>query len=222
MKYLPAAFALLATLGTALTLQAETYLRPGLAHFSFTNSHYEDETGGSLAVGTTLGTGGNHQLEFEADLVAWKAEWLPIADSAGGPPILLPGGTTTTGDGHLLPLLLGYRYRTGTADSVWRFYAGANLGATRVTGDLLSLQALPPPYGTRSASVSSWRATAGVAVGVEFRLAPHFRIDLGYRFRAVDGPTVTLRVPTVPTSSSTQDMGSLSTSVVTAGCTWSF
>lgn len=222
MKQLHTLVVSLAALGAALALHAETYVRAGAGYFAFTNSAYEDKGGATLAFGTALGAQRSHQLELEIDLVVWKADWTPALEVVNGVPLPTPGSATTIGDGHLLPVLLGYRFRTGNSDSVWRFYVGANLGATHVTGDVDATQALAPPYGHKTASISSWRATVGGAAGVEVRLAAHLTLDLGYRYREVNGPTVTLHEVAAADVTDSQDLGHLSAHVATLSLGWTF
>ena len=215
---------LAALVGAASVLRAETYVRPGAGYFAYTDSHYDNKAGATLALGTAFGPRLGHEIELEVDRVAWEGLWLPYAEPGNGmePPSPIVGGVTATGKGHLLPVLLGYRFRTGNADSIWRFYAGASIGATHVTGDLSSVQALAPPYGSRAGSVSSWRTTWGGAAGLEVHLSRNLSLDIGYRFRVVDGPTVTLRDRAAADMTGTQDLGTLSTHVVAVSLGWTF
>jgi opacity protein-like surface antigen len=225
MKRLHVLLASLAVLSSsAPALTAETYVRAGAGYFAFTDSHYDDKAGATLAIGTVLGSQGSHEIQFEADLVAWEGRWTPgsIPSDGMGAPIPVAGGVTTDGNGHLLPVLLGYRFRTGSAESTWRFYVGASAGATHITGDLSSLQSLPPPYGNKAGSVSSWRATYGAAAGVEIRLAPRLTLDIGYRYRGVDGPSVTMREVKDASVTATHDLGKLSTHVAALNLGWRF
>ena len=215
MKHLHRTLALIAALGAALAVQAGTYVRPIVGYFAFDNSDFKNKTGFGLAVGSTLDSGGNHEVELEIDQVAWEAVWINP-----GPRAI--GSTFPMGDGHLIPVLVGYRYRTGTPDSPLRFYVGANLGATYVSGDIL--QSAPSPLDHPwTGSVSSWRATLGGAIGVEIRLTHHVNLDVGYRYRAVHGPTAKLRRPDTPADVwYSHSLGNLSTSVFTLGLNCSF
>jgi opacity protein-like surface antigen len=162
------AFALGLGLLSFQALPAAPFVRAGVQYFSYSDSDYSAEAGGSVAAGLTLGPSGEHELSLEVAHAAWS--W-------SRPGALAPG-LGYSGEGHVTPILASYRYYIGAADARVRYYAGLSAGFVKPSGDAKFLGS-GVNYG---GSASDAAAAFGVTAGINGKLTEAVSWDLGYRY----------------------------------------
>ena len=186
MKYLPLTLLCLGSMAVVRPAMAEMFVRPSVMYVSFQNSGYSNKTGLSLAAGTTLGAGAEHELGLEIVLMDWALS----QDLNAGGPFVFP----TTGSGHLVPYLANYRYRFGAKDAQLRYYLGPSLGLANYRGDLTQIRSGV----IANATVSQWSAVYGGTVGVTVKLTDMLELDVGYRYlhvASIDPGSGSNRIP---------------------------
>src|SRR5688572_18970425 len=119
------ALALCLGLVSPQVLLAGTFVRAGLHYFSYSESQYSAEAGGSIAAGLEWGATNEHEVSLEVA----RADW-----SWSRPSSLAPG-LGFSGAGQVTPILAGYRHYFGAADSPVRYYAGVSAGIVKSSGD---------------------------------------------------------------------------------------
>jgi opacity protein-like surface antigen len=153
--------------------QAGGFARAGAQYVGYTASGFSNETGFSVAAGTTWGATQEHELSLEAMRADWS--W---RDTLGQ--TMVPG---VTGRGHFTPLLLNYRHSFGTAASGFRFYAGASAGVAKTSGEVTVALSGSQYRGTPDETGLAWGAT----LGITGKLTGVLAYDLGYRYLQAEG-----------------------------------
>lgn len=162
-----------AVLVSAPFVSASGFVRPGVWYSHYTMDGGSGEVGGSVAAGWNLGTDRAHELSFELAYVGWSYE-------KGTAPL------KATGDGHLTPMLLNYRYSFGEATSGVRFYVGGAAGAAKISGHVER-----DGSGVRyRGDVSATEFAFGPTVGLSGVFAETFSYEIGYRYLVVGDSSV--------------------------------
>lgn len=117
-----------------------------------------------------------HELVVEASQVALDYREVPAPG--------IVGGTTTTFDGRLRPLTVGYRFNFPIGGTAMQAFVGPNLGYAKVSGTAASFT--PVPNGLRSESFSKWRYVIGGDAGLLYPITTHLQAAIGYSYVSVD------------------------------------
>lgn len=189
---LPRVLILAAIAGASLAAgAAEPFLRIAGTYNHFHNGGFTDRSGFELAAGTGLGDRGQHELALSFGSVAWDFQHFIPGDVI----IQVVGAyNAEEADGHLRPLLAGYRYQFGAPESRLRWYVGAVAGLAQVEGDWYRYVRGSRPL-AQTAGFDEWRPAFGGGVGVTFAMGPRASLELGYRYLAVRGFDTDLRLP---------------------------
>lgn len=110
-------------------IRAEPFVRAAGIYAVFQRDGFANRAGFSLAAGTALGADGNHELGLETGGLDWKYH-----KAFEIPPGVIGASRGEGGDGRLIPVILTYRYRFGSAATPLRFHVEAVTGYTRSSG----------------------------------------------------------------------------------------
>jgi opacity protein-like surface antigen len=168
------------------SLLAGPFVRGGVQYFSYSESEYSAEAGGSVAIGWELGPLNEHELSLEAARAAWS--W--------SRPFGLAPGLGLSGEGHAMPILANYRRYFGAADSQVRYYGGISAGIVKVSGDATFLGSGLNYRGSTSQAVAAF----GAAIGISGKLTEAVSYDLGYRYLQAQDVDVTTRTGVGPST----------------------
>jgi opacity protein-like surface antigen len=164
--------------GAIVRAETALFVAPVAGHLAFGQSHYSGQSSYGFAIGTLLGA--DQSYEFSVEWTTAKLAYTQI------PPADIIGASSTQVRGHIRPLLLGYRYRFGWADSRFRFFVGPTVGFTRATGH--GSYDAPVSFGPYTADFSRWSASFGGSGGVEIELWKGGSLQLGYRYLRIAAP----------------------------------
>ena len=183
MKPLQLASLFCATFALVHPAAAEWFVRPSALYVSYQNCGYGDNTGLSLAAGTTLGSLAQHELSVEVASLKWS--------------ISQYNGWYTIGSGHFVTYLAHYRFRFGPNNSRLRFYLGPSLGLANFRGNLTQYR-----FGVVARdNLGRWPLAYGGTAGVTLKFSNVTELDVGYRYlyiaRSDSSPnSVYLHIPT--------------------------
>jgi opacity protein-like surface antigen len=194
MKPLQLASLFCATFALVHQAAAEWFVRPSALYVNYQNSGYGDNTGLSLATGTTFGSRAQHELSVEVASLKWSISQYNV--------------WYTTGSGHFVTYLAHYRFRFGPNDSRLRFYLGPSLGLANFRGNLTQYR-----FGVIAHdSLGRWPLAYGGTFGVTLKLTDITELDVGYRYlyiaRSDSSPnSAYLHIPTVATKANLLQAG---------------
>ncbi len=188
------------------------FVRPEAGYLVFGNSKYDGEASYGLVAGAFLDDEGNHELALE-----WAYSKVKYTDE---PAAGVVGGATTRLDGHLSPLLLGYRYRIRVADTV-RVAVGPSLGVSMLREDM-TYSTPSMANGEFTGSGSKRALSLGGGVGCEWSVTPAFGVQVGYRYLHVNKLGDIVGTRAVDSVEETGTFGALNTHLVYGALTFSF
>lgn len=164
----------------AVSARAETtaFVAPVAGHLSFGQAPYSDQTSYGLTVGALFGADQAHEFSVE-----WTTAQTRYVRT---PPPDVMGASYDQVRGRMHPLLFGYRYHFGPAESRLRFFAGPIAGFTRSTGH--GMHDAPVSIGPFTGDFSHWAVSFGGSAGAEFELVTGLSVQLGYRYLHIDSP----------------------------------
>lgn len=157
---------------------AEIFLRAGGWWINPEARGFSSQAGPAAEVGAVFDALRHHQVSLEVAHVPWEMDRRFTA--------LAPGALLgSTGEGHLTPVLAGYRYSLRDGAARWRPFVGVAAGATKVSGrseTFLSGLAW-------GGEVERWAATFAGSAGIAVELRPRLSLELGYRYLHLEDVT---------------------------------